>query len=262
VYANFLLPGRLPLRRIREASFRSRNCRAHPVRVGRMLHSGALGGELGHANPANLRPSPLRAPRSHETLVVAVLLAAAACADVADTPSTPRSTQPPPTPTGTGVTVPAFDRGRFAAVIPLPGAGCVTVADGVLWVLDASGTVVRIDPETNGVAYGAGAAWTGNWHDNSLSRIDPETNRVVGRRSRSGSAPATWWSALAASGSPATTAWTPRPEDVVVVRIDPQTNRAVETIAVGGHPIDVAATKGAVWVSVADPGTALRIAGR
>jgi hypothetical protein len=115
-----------------------------------MLHSGALGGELGHANPANLRPSPLRAPRWHETLVVAVLLAAAACADVADTPSTPRSTQPPPTPTGTGVTVPAFDRGRFAAVIPLPGAGCVTVADGVLWVLDASGTVVRIDPATNG----------------------------------------------------------------------------------------------------------------
>jgi hypothetical protein len=64
-------------------------------------------------------------------------------------PSTSRSTQPPPTPTGTGVTVPAFDRGRFAAVIPLPGAGCVTVADGVLWVLDASGTVVRIDPATN-----------------------------------------------------------------------------------------------------------------
>jgi DNA-binding beta-propeller fold protein YncE len=52
------------------------------------------------------------------------------------------------------------------------------------------------------------------------------------------------------------------PEDVVVVRIDPQTNRAVETIAVGGHPIDVAATKDAVWVSVADPGTVLRIAGR
>jgi hypothetical protein len=52
------------------------------------------------------------------------------------------------------------------------------------------------------------------------------------------------------------------PEDVVVVRIDPQTNRAVETIAVGGHPIDVAATEGAVWVSVADPGTVLRTAGR
>jgi hypothetical protein len=42
----------------------------------------------------------------------------------------------------------------------------------------------------------------------------------------------------------------------------PQTNRAVETIAVGGHPIDVAATEDAVWVSVADPGTVLGIAGR
>jgi hypothetical protein len=49
---------------------------------------------------------------------------------------------------------------------------------------------------------------------------------------------------------------------VVVVRIDPQANRAVEMIAVGGHPIDVAATQGAVWVSVADPGTLLRIPGR
>ena len=48
----------------------------------------------------------------------------------------------------------------------------------------------------------------------------------------------------------------------MVVRIDPQTNRAVETIAVGGHPIDVAATEDAVWVSVADPGTVLGIAGR
>jgi len=49
---------------------------------------------------------------------------------------------------------------------------------------------------------------------------------------------------------------------VVVVRIDPQANRAVETVAVGGHPIDIAATEGAVWVSVANPGTLLRIAER
>jgi hypothetical protein len=49
---------------------------------------------------------------------------------------------------------------------------------------------------------------------------------------------------------------------VVVVSIDPQANRAVETIAVGGHLIDVAATAGAIWLSVANPGTVLRIAGR
>jgi hypothetical protein len=48
----------------------------------------------------------------------------------------------------------------------------------------------------------------------------------------------------------------------VVVRIDPQTNRAVETVAVGGNPIDVAAAQGVIWVSVASPGTVLRIAGR
>jgi hypothetical protein len=52
------------------------------------------------------------------------------------------------------------------------------------------------------------------------------------------------------------------PEDVVVVRIDPQANRAVKTIAVGGNPIDVAAPQGAIWVSVASPGTVLRVAGR
>ena len=231
---------------------------------------------MGHnANPATLRPSPLRAPRWHKMLVVAVLLAAAACADVADTPSTPRSTQPPPTLTGTGVIVPGFDRGRFAAVIPLPGAGSVTVADGVLWVLDVCGTVTRIEQasgkfvadipvpsEPHRVAYGAGAVWVGNWHGISVSRIDPETNGVVGSLIpigfRAGNLVVGTGGVWVTSDDRVDAA----PEDVVVVRIDPQTNRAVETIAVGGHPIDVAATEGAVWVSVADPGTVLRIAGR
>jgi DNA-binding beta-propeller fold protein YncE len=355
--------------------------------------------------PADLRPSPLRTPRWLKTLVLAVLLAAAACADVTGTPSTPRSTQPPPTPAG--ATVPAFDRGRFAAVIPLPGARSMTVADGILWVLDASGAVVRIDPATNAVvgeplrvpanaeaiavgqgalwvtsvapgdlgaphddavtridlatgrnvatitvrrapldlaatrgavwvpnsggggdsvaridpqtnrlagrpvttgaspqslavgggslwvanhdartltridqasgkvvadipvpsephrvAYGAGAAWVGNWHDNSVSRIDPETNQVVGSPIPIGFRAGNL--AVGAGGVWVTSDYRvdAAAEDVVVVRIDPQTNRAVETIAVGGHPIDVAATGDTVWVSVADPGTVLRIAGR
>jgi hypothetical protein len=153
--------------------------------------------------PANLRPSPLRAPGCHKTLAVAVLLAAAACADVADTPSTPRSTQPPPTPTptGTGVTMPAFDRGRFAAVIPLPGSGSLTVTDGILWVLDASGTVVRIDPATNAavgeplrvpahaeaIAVGDGALWIasvapgdlGAPREDAVTRVDLATSRTV-----------------------------------------------------------------------------------
>jgi len=360
------------------------------------------------SGPATLRPSPLRA-RRWQTLVLAVLFAAAGCSGAADTrntPNTPRSTQPPPTPTG--ASVPAFARDRFAAVVTLPGAGSMTVADGVLWVLDASSTVVGIDPRTNAVvgkplrvpahaegiavadgtlwaasvapgdlaaprddavtridlatgrrvatikvrrapldvvatpgavwvtnsggggdsvaridpktnrlagrpvrtgaspqslavgggslwvanhdartvtridqasgkvvadipvpsephrvAYGAGAAWVGNWHDNSVSRIDPETNRVVGSPIPIGLHHA--GNLVAGAGGVWVTSdyrVDAAAEDVVVVRIDPQTNRAVETIAVGGHPIDVAATGGAVWVSVADPGTVLRIAGR
>ena len=334
----------------------------------------------------------------------AMLLAAAGCSGTPDTASSPRSTQPPSTPTAT--TVPAFDRSRFAASIPISGAGNLAVTNGRLWVLTGAGTVVRIDPaakavvgkalrvpadaeaiavgegalwvtrgalgdlagprqgtvtridsvsgravttirvgrapldiavtpgavwvanaggdsvaridpqtnrpagrpvrtgaspqslavgggslwvanhdartvtridqasgkvladipvpsEPHRVAYGAGAAWVGNWHDNSVSRIDPATNRVVGSPIPIGSHHAgnlvvgagdLWVTSDYRANAAA--------QDVVVVRIDPQTNRAVETIAVGGHPIDVAATPGAVWVSVAGPGTVLRIAGR
>jgi YVTN family beta-propeller protein len=351
--------------------------------------------------PADLRP-PLRAPHWHTALLVAVLLAAAACADA---PSSPRSTQPPSTPSGT--TVPAFARDRFAAVIPVPGAGSLAVAGGKVWVLRAAGTVVRIDPATNAVvgkplrvpadaeaiavgeralwvtsvtpgdlgtpgndavtridlasgrsvatitvrrgpldlaatprgvwvtnsgggdsvaridpqtnrvagrpvrtgaspqslavgggslwvanhdartvtridqasgkvvadipvpsephrvAYGAGAAWVGNWHDNSVSRIDPQTNRVVGSPIPIGFHHA--GNLVVGAGSVWVTSdyrVDAAAEDVVLVRIDPQANRAVETIAVGGNPIDVAAAEGAIWVSVADPGTVLRIAER
>jgi DNA-binding beta-propeller fold protein YncE len=358
------------------------------------------------AGPATLRPPPRRIPRWHRMLAVAVLLTATGCSGAADTPGTPRSIRLPPTLTGT--TVPVFDRGRFAAVIPLPGASSMTVGDGILWVLDGSGRVVgidpgtnvvvgkplqvraeaeviavgqgalwvagaapgdlatpgddavtridlatgrrvatipvgrapldlaatpgavwvpnsggggdsvaRIDPQTNRlagrpvrtgaspqslaigggslwvanhdertvtrielaggkvvadipvpsephrVAYGAGAAWVGNWHDNSVSRIDPETNRVVGSPIPIG--PHHAGNLAVGAGSVWVTSdyrVDAAPEDVVVVRIDPQAHRAVETIAVGGHPIDVAATEGAVWVSVADPGRLLRIAGR
>jgi DNA-binding beta-propeller fold protein YncE len=355
--------------------------------------------------PANLRPSPPRPPRWRTTLVAGVLLAAAGCSGTGQAPSTSRSTQPPPTATGT--TVPAFDRGRFAAVIPLPGAGSMTVAHGVLWVLDATGRVVRISPTTNRVvgeplrvpadaaaiavaqgslwvtrvasgdlgapgkdavtrvdlatgrtvatitvprapldlaatpgavwvtnsgtggdrvaridpqtnrlagrpvrtgaspqslavgggslwvanhdartvtridqargkvvadipvpsephrvAYGAGGAWVANWHDNSVSRIDPAINRVVGSPIPIGFHAGNL--AVGAGGVWVTSDYRvdAAPEDVVVVRIDPQANRAVETLAVGGHPIDVAAAEGAVWVSVADPGRLLRIARR
>jgi DNA-binding beta-propeller fold protein YncE len=151
----------------------------------------------------------------------------------------------------------------------------LAVGGGSLWVANHDArTVTRIDQasgkvladipgpsEPHRVAYGAGAAWVGNWHDNSVSRIDPQTNRVVGSPIPIGAHHA--GNLVVGAGD----LWVTSDyrvdgaaEDVVVVCIDPHTNRAVETIAVGGHPIDVAATEGAVWVSVADPGTVLRIA--
>jgi YVTN family beta-propeller protein len=153
----------------------------------------------------------------------------------------------------------------------------LAVGGGSLWVANHdAGTVTRIDPETgkvvadipvpsepHRVAYGAGAAWVGNWHDNSISRIDPATNRVVGSPIPIGAHHAGNL-AVGAGGVWVTSDYRVdgAVEDVVVVRIDPQTNRAVETVAVGGHPIDVAATASAVWVSVANPGRLLRIGGR
>jgi YVTN family beta-propeller protein len=151
----------------------------------------------------------------------------------------------------------------------------LVVGGGSLWVANhdartvtridqASGKVVADIPvpsEPHRVAWGAGAAWVGNWHDNSVSRIDPATNRVVGSPIPIGSHHA--GNLVVGAGDLWVTSdyrTNAAAEDVVVVRIDPQANRAVETIAVGGHPIDIAATEGAVWVSVADPGTVLRIA--
>jgi DNA-binding beta-propeller fold protein YncE len=128
----------------------------------------------------------------------------------------------------------------------------------------ATGKVVADIPvpsEPHRVAYGAGAAWVGNWHDDSVSRIDPHTNRVVGSPIPIGFPAGNL--AVGAGGVWVTSDYRvdAAPEDVVVVRVDPKVNRAVETIAVGGHPIDVAATKSAIWVSAADSGTLLRIAG-
>jgi len=149
----------------------------------------------------------------------------------------------------------------------------IAVGGGSVWVANHDAhTITRIDPTTHQVvatipvpsephrvAYGEGAVWVSNWHANSISRIDPATNQVAGEPIpigfHAGNIAAGYGSVWVTSdyrrdGNPA---------DVVVVRIDPQTNQAVESIPVGGHPIDVAVTEEAVWVSVQSPDKVLRI---
>ena len=172
------------------------------------------------AGPATLRPPPPCAPR-WQMLAVAVLLAAAGCSGAADTPSTPRSTQPPPTPTGAGASVPAFDRGRLAAVIPVPGAASMTVADGMLWVRKGAGTVVRVAPTTN--------------------RVVGKPLRVPADAEAIAVADGALWVARVAPGDLGT------PHNDAVTRIDLATGRTVATITVRRAPLDLAATPGAVW---------------
>jgi len=151
----------------------------------------------------------------------------------------------------------------------------VAVGEGSLWVANHDAhTITRIDLATNQVvaninvpsephrvAYGEGAVWVANWHINSVSRIDTQTNQVIGEPIpigfHAGNMAAGLGSVWVTSDyrSPMDGA----PEDVVLVRIDPQTNQAVETIPLGGHPIDVEIAGDAVWVSIQGPNRVLRI---
>jgi len=152
----------------------------------------------------------------------------------------------------------------------------LAVGDGSVWVANHDAhTVTRMDAvtgqvianitvpsEPHRIAFGEGAVWVANWHINSVTRIDPQTNQVVGEPipigfHHAGNMAAGLGSVWVTSDyrSPVDAA----PEDVVLVRIDPQTNQAVETIPLGGHPIDVEIAGDAVWVSIQGPNKVLRI---
>src|SRR6266498_624811 len=142
----------------------------------------------------------------------------------------------------------------------------LAVGGGSVWVANHDAhTITRIDlatdkvlanitvpSEPHRVAYGEGAVWVANWHINSVTRIDPQTNQIVGEPIpigfHAGNIAAGLGSVWVTSDyrGPADSA----PEDVVLVRIDSQTNQSVETIPLGGHPIDVEIAGDAVWVSV------------
>jgi len=151
----------------------------------------------------------------------------------------------------------------------------LAVGEGSVWVANHdANTITRIDLATNQVlanitvpsephrvAYGEGAVWVANWHINSVTRIDPQTNQIVGEPIpigfHAGNIAAGLGSVWVTSDyrGPGDGA----PEDVVLVRIDPQTNQTVETIPLGGHPIDVEIAGDAVWVSVQGSDKIVRI---
>lgn len=161
-----------------------------------------------------------------------------------------------------------------------PGAApySISVGDGSIWVVNHDdGALARIDPETDQilaeivsayephrVAFGEGALWLGNWHDLTVSRVNPQTNQMVGEPIPIGYAAG---SVAAGDGN----VWVtsdyrgvdayPEPflDHTVIIRIDPKTNTVVDTIQLGGHPVDVKVIEGAVWVTIQNPDFLLKI---
>jgi YVTN family beta-propeller protein len=152
----------------------------------------------------------------------------------------------------------------------------MTVADGMLWVLGAAGTVVRVDPESNrivgtplrvpadaeAIAVGDGALWVarvapgdlGAAGKDQVTRIDLATGRTVAtitvRRAPLDLAvtPGAVWVPNAGGGGDS------------VTRIDPHTNRlAGRPVVTGASPQSLATGGGSRWVANHDAGTVTRI---
>jgi streptogramin lyase len=133
---------------------------------------------------------------------------------------------------------------------------CESVAvAGALWVAnDGSGTLARVDPETNRVTAriklgrgvcalaagaGAGALWVANYRTDSLVRVDPRTGKA--RSVRVGGAP---FDVLVAAGSVRTTGF----GDGTLVAVDPRTLRVMRRLDVGGAPTGLLYSAGSIWV--------------
>jgi len=138
----------------------------------------------------------------------------------------------------------------------------VAVAFGSVWVVDASGSVARVDPATgkvlarvpvgtdaSAIVAGAGSVWVASPLDDTVSQIDP-TNAVT--TIRVGHGP----SGVAVGAG---AVWVTDRYDDTVQRIDPGTSSVVTTIHVGSSPQGIAAADGAVWVADSHDGTIARI---
>lgn len=153
--------------------------------------------------------------------------------------------------------------GKVTATFPTGIAnteGGLAIGASSVWMLvDARGTLVRIDPATNTpvaqirvpeksytVAFGEGAVWVTNTDANTLTRVAPATNLVT--------------ETIAVGKSPRFLAvgegsvWTLNQGDGSVSRVDAKTNKVVATIEVGvpGPGGDIAVGEGSVWVTAID----------
>ncbi len=218
----------------------------------------------------------------------ALALILSACGAVA--PPAPTRTPIPPTvtiearatlqtsSTPTLSKAPTPERDRIAATLDVGGIPSqLTFADGLVWVLLGSGTIVRLDPKTNQItgkpipagrsagdlAHGEGALWVTAVQDGDLgapsdndgvSRIDPRTGEIVATIKL----PRGPMSVVATPGS----IWVVQfgLDGDTVTRIDSRTNQiAGKPMQTGRAPLHLAVGEGSVWVANHDAHTITRI---
>jgi YVTN family beta-propeller protein len=150
--------------------------------------------------------------------------------------------------------------GNVTATLPLTigdSEGGLAAGAGSVWMMiDAKGTLVRIDPATNkvvaeiyvapgsfAVAFGEGAAWVTSTEKNLVTRVNAHTNAVeetipVGPQPR-----------FLAVGEGSV--WTINQGDGTISRVDAKTNKVVATIEAGipGPGGEISVGEGSVWVT-------------
>lgn len=167
--------------------------------------------------------------------------------------------EPPPT-SSQSVSRVDLKSGKVVATLPLTighsEGGLATGAGSVWMMIDARGTMVRIDPATNkvvaeiyvapgsfAVAFGEGAVWVTSTEKNLVTRVNPHTNLIeetitVGPQPR-----------FLAVGEGSV--WTINQGDGSISRVDAKTNKVVATIAAGipGGGGEIAVGEGSVWAT-------------
>jgi YVTN family beta-propeller protein len=166
--------------------------------------------------------------------------------------------------------------GTIVATVKIPGPynlGDIAYGAGAVWVEDAVGGVVRIDPRTNAVTahiattpfdYGGivvadGAVFVAHFYDDSVTRIDPASNSAVAKITLGhGAAPE---GIATTRGS----VWVATHHGNAVDRIDTATNHIIATIRTGqpagssGGPQSITAGAGSIWVGVPNLNAVLRL---
>jgi virginiamycin B lyase len=160
------------------------------------------------------------------------------------TPSPAPATTPPPAPAATSASTPLPSE-KPTASTPAPPTATALPAPGKPITIQTPGGAAGM------LATGAGSVWSVIAPTGTIARIDPDTNAVVAEVSVLAGA-----NAMTFANDALWLASTPKG---VVTRVNGHTNVVTKTITVGKSPVAVAAGAGSLWVLNAGDGTVSRL---